>query len=241
MKSMDIKIKHIYPHLLNLYGDKGNINALKKRCEWRGISCSVDEINDLDNFSLEDCDILLMGGGYEKEMKMVNSCLLPEKEKIKEYIENDGVTLCFCNAFNMLGKTDDSSFGLDILNIMSHSAEKRLMGNVTAKCCLDGETFTIAGFENHSLCCDILSFSPLAVIDAGFGNDETSKKEGLVYKNLFATNLHGPLLPKNPRLTDIILTRALKKKYADFVNLEPLDDSLEQETLKNIIEITQNS
>lgn len=233
-----VKIFYLYPRLLNLYGDSGNINALEKRCQWRGIPCEVIEINSPDEFTLEGCDILFLGGGYEKEMETVSSFLAPQKENIKAFIENNGVMLCFCNGFNALGKAEN--FGLEILDIESSPTEKRLMGNVVANCSVDGETFLIAGFENHNLCCDIKSFSPLATVEYGYGNDKSSKKEGLIYKNLFATNLHGPLLPKNPRLTDIILTKALKNKDSSFVNLTPLDDSFEQETLKNIVEITKN-
>ena len=101
---MEIKIAHMYPELLNLYGDKGNINALCKRLTWRGIDASVKRFELHDDLNLEDIDILFIGGGSDREQKIVCERLLKEKENIKQYVENDGVTVAVCGGYQLLGK-----------------------------------------------------------------------------------------------------------------------------------------
>lgn len=231
---MNIKIKHLYPDFLNLYGDKGNIAALKMRCEWRGIDVFVDNMTK-DNFSLEDCDLLLLGGGYEREQKIVLKELKEFKDDIKKYIENSKCMLALCGGFEMLGSYSNSDEGLCILDINTSLKSKRLMGDVLMNCSIDSQNFDIAGFENHAGRVDIKNYTPLGRIKHGFGNDDSSAFEGLIYKNLIATHLHGPLLPKNPVLTDFIISKILKSKYESFVSLEPLDDSFEQEAYSNIV------
>ncbi len=231
---MNIKIKHLYPGLLNLYGDKGNIAAIKMRCKWRGIDVTAEEMTK-DNFSLDDCDLLILGGGYEREQKIVLNELKAFKEDIKNYIESSNVMLALCGGFEMLGFYENSDEGLGILDITTALKEKRLMGDIVIKSSHDGQEFDVVGFENHAGRVDIKNYSPLGRIKHGFGNDDSSAFEGLIYKNLLATHLHGPLLPKNPILTDLIISKVLKKKYEDFDNLEPLDDSFEQEAHSNIV------
>ncbi|MBO5453297.1 MAG: glutamine amidotransferase [Clostridia bacterium] len=231
---MDIKIKHLYPDFLNLYGDKGNIAVLKTRCEKRNINVTVYEMTK-DNFSLDDCDILLLGGGYEREQKFVLNELKAFKDDIKDYIENGKVMLALCGGFEMLGSYESSDEGLEILNISTAFKEKRLMGDIVIECGTENEKYDVVGFENHAGRVDIKDYTPFGRVKHGFGNDDCKGFEGLVYKNLFATHLHGPLLPKNPVLADLIISKALKNKYESFEQLEPLDDSFEQEAHNNIV------
>lgn len=231
---MNIKIKHLFPNLLNLYGDKGNLATLKMRCAWRGIDVEIEEVDSSD-FSLDDCDLLILGGGYEREQSLVLEKLKNKCEDIKAYIEKDGVMLALCGGFEMLGTFESTDEGLNILDITTSFKEKRLMGDILLECSIDGENFDVVGFENHSGRVNIKNYTPLGKVTSGFGNDDTATCEGVIYKNLFATHLHGPLLPKNPVLTDLIISRILKNKYENFEQLQPLDDNFEHKAHENIV------
>lgn len=223
---MEIKIVHLYPDLLNLYGDKGNIASLSKRCEWRNIGVSVTEITGDDLPDLEDCDILYLGGGGDHEQKIVLKKLMPIKDKIKDFAENGGTVFATCGGFSMLGR-------LGVLDIKTSQNKERNSGNVVIECNFDGEKVLVSGFENHTVKTDIGDLKPLGDVLEGFGNNGMGF-EGATYKNVVASNLHGPLLPKNPALCDFILKKALDKKYGEAV-LEQLCDNFENIASKNII------
>ncbi len=222
---MQINILHLYPDLLNLYGDRGNICAFSKRLEWRGIECSVTEMEN--EINLEGCDLLYLGGGGDREEAEVFEKLSAKKNELKAYVNKGGVVFATCGGFELLGK-------LGIIDIEITPSEKRLIGNVILNCEIDGKVFNVAGFENHPEKVNIKENAPLGKVVLGAGNNCESGEEGVVFKNVFATHLHGPVLMKSPVLCDIILSRALKNKYENFVNLEPLDDNFEQIALEEI-------
>lgn len=218
MSGYSLNILHLYPDLLNLYGDKGNLASLTHRLTWRGMDASVTVCNQEDTPDFSDCDIVILGGGADKEQESVCELLADKAEALKAYVENDGVMLATCGGFEMLGT-------LGILGIQTKTDEKRLISDVILKS--DLTDTPICGFENHSGRIDIGNYTPLGKVLFGNGNNGTDGTEGLVYRNLIATYLHGPLLPKNPQLCDWLLLRALKKKYPNFEVLTPLDDSME--------------
>ncbi len=227
---MKIKILHLFPDLLNLYGDKGNIECMRKRLEWRGIEAEVTSYTSDDtDFDLTDVDIVFMGGGSDREQRIVCSKLLEHKDKIKEYVENDGVMIAVCGGYQLMGKyykmADETLEGLGILDIYTEQGEKRLIGNIVLNSDITGNE--IVGFENHGGRTYIGNHTPLGTVESGYGNDDNSGCEGVVYRNVVATYLHGPLLPKNPKLCDYILTNALKKQNPEFEGLAPLDDEIE--------------
>ncbi len=236
---MKINILHIYPDLLNMYGDKGNIESLKKRLLWRGIDVEYNALtSDSDSaLDLNDVDILFIGGGSDREEKIACQKLIQYKNEIKTYVENDGVLVAVCGAYPILGKyfkiEDDSIEGLGILDIYTEYNSKRIINNVVLQS--DFVKTPIVGFENHSGRTFINNHTPLGKVVFGKGNNDNSDYEGVVYKNVIATNLHGPLLPKNPELCDYILTCALKKKYNDFDTLAPLDDTTENTANEYVI------
>lgn len=235
----EIFITHLYPELLNLHGDKGNISALNMRLKWRGINASVTEVNEEDILNLENTDILFIGGGGDKEQKIVCGLLMSYKDKIVEFAESGGVILATCGGYSMLGnffETENERIeGLKILDIETTYTKQRITGNAVAECEIDGEIFKIVGFENHSTLTSTGNLSPLAKVIKGGGNDGISGYEGVIYKNVFATYLAGPVLPKNPRLTDVILKRALIKKYGNYDDFIKLDDKIENETSEFLI------
>ena len=225
---MNIKIVHLYPDLLNLYGDNGNISALTYRLSKRGISTEVCRCHRLDTPDFTDADIVFIGGGSERELLSVNDYLTPHAKDLRAYAEDGGTVLAVCGGFQLLGSSFESGGkkikALEILDIFSTERKERMIGNIVCESELIGTK--IVGFENHSAMMNIGSYSPLAKVIHGHGNDGASGYEGLAYKNVVATFLHGPLLPKNPVLADYILKNALSKKYGD-VTLEPLNDETE--------------
>ncbi len=237
MSQREIQIVHLYPDLLNLYGDKGNIACMKKRLAWRGIDVTVTECTNRDHsMDLGCADIIFVGGGSDREQEIVCSLLLKKKQEISDYVESGGTLVAVCGGYQLLGKyyqTADAKIeGLGILDIATDAGDTRLIGNVVLKSDLFSQP--IVGFENHAGRTHIGSHTPLGKVVYGHGNTGESGYEGVVYKNVIATYLHGPLLPKNPMLCDDILTRALKRKYPDFEGLSPLDDCLENKAKQYI-------
>lgn len=225
---MKIKIAHLYPDLLNLYGDRGNIASLTKRLSWRGIDSEVTEYSIDDSINFSGTDIIFLGGGSDREQLLVCDRLQQLKGSFRAYIESGGVTLAICGGYQLLGHyykmQDQTVEGLGILDIATESGEKRLIGNVVVQ----SELFDrpIVGFENHGGRTVINGHTPLGKVLFGYGNDGTSGSEGVIYKNTIGTYLHGPLLPKNPHLCDYILQSAIDRINPGFV-LETLDDRIE--------------
>lgn len=244
---MTVKILHLYPDLLNLYGDRGNIECMRRRLMWRGINAEVEAYTCADEgkreIDIDGADIIFIGGGSDREQKIVCGRLLEHKDALRDYVENDGVLAAVCGGYQLLGKyyklEDKTIEGLGILDIYTEQGKKRLIGNII----LESELFPerIVGFENHGGRTYIGNHTPLGRVVSGYGNDEKSGAEGVIYKNVVATYLHGPLLPKNPTLCDYILTNALKRKYPDFDTLAMLDDTLEHTASNYIAERILNN
>lgn len=225
---MKITIGHLFPDLLNLYGDRGNIAALCMRMNLRGIETEVKtyDINDDINFS--DLDIVFIGGGSDREQLLVCKRLLKIKSDISQYVENNGTLIAVCGGYQLLGHyyqlENEKIEGLDILDICTVQKSPRLIGNIILES--DYISSTVVGFENHGGRTYIGSHTPLGKVLFGHGNDGESGFEGVVYKNVIATYLHGPLLPKNPVLTDRIIKNAVLKKDSQFL-LSDIDSTLE--------------
>ncbi len=225
---MKIKIAHVYPELLNLYGDMGNIASLKKRAQWRNIEVDVVEYNINDIIDFENTDILFIGGGSDKEQLTVCNKLKEYADEIKKYIENNGVIMAICSGFEILGKyykvNNKEVQALGLLDIYTEYADNRLIDDVIIK--TDFLERPVVGFENHGGRVYINNHNPLGKVVYGNGNNGIDGLEGVMYKNVIGTYLHGPLLPKNPHLSDYIIKKALQNKYGE-IELQELDDSIE--------------
>lgn len=235
---MELNICHLYPDLLNVYGDVGNILILKYRAEKRGIKVNIHNISLNDDFDHENTDILFFGGGQDFEQSIVSTDLKTKKrDALKEYIENEKVAIAICGGYQLLGNyymtpNGEKIEGLGILDIYTESGSNRFIGNTV----IYNEDFneTYVGFENHSGRTFINNLKPLGKCINGFGNNGEDNYEGCIYKNTFCTYFHGSLLSKNPELADRLLTLALNKKY-DSITLEPLNDELELKAKDSII------
>ena len=228
---MKLTIGHLYPDLLNLYGDRGNIQCLMKRCQWRGIEAETIayEIDDTIDFS--KLDIVLLGGGSDREQMLVCEKLKAIQKDFKAYVEDNGVVIAICGGYQLLGnyyKTDQGMIeGLKLVDMSAEQGKGRLIGNIVMQS--DLFDMPIVGFENHGGRTTIGNNKPLGKVLSGYGNDGQSGEEGVVYKNVIGTYLHGPLLPKNPQLADWLISHALEQKYGKKIELAPLDDSQEKE------------
>ncbi len=232
---MELNICHLYPELLNMYGDVGNIMILKYRARMRGITVNIHAHGIGDKPDRNNMDIVFLGGGQDFEMGIAAQDIKSSKTQIiKEYIEDGGVFLAVCGGYQMLGEyyetpNKEKIEGLSILPLHTIGGEKRLTGNVLVE--IDGDL--CAGFENHAGR-TYTSLPPLGKVLHGFGNNGEDKTEGARYKNTFCTYLHGPFLSKNPRMADLLLKTALDRKYGD-VTLQPLDDIFENAALESVV------
>ncbi|NFP93240.1 type 1 glutamine amidotransferase [Clostridium sporogenes] len=228
---MKLNICHLYPDLLNVYGDIGNILVLKYRAEQRGIKINVSNVSIKDSFPIDKYDIALFGGGQDYEQAIVSKDMVEtKKDDLTEYIEKGKVLLAICGGYQLLGKyyttpEGEKLDGLNILDIYTEGGDTRFIGNTVIK----NEDFneTYVGFENHSGRTYIGNLKPLGKVIAGYGNNGEDQQEGCIYKNTFGTYFHGSLLSKNPELADRLLSTALKNKYGEDIKLDPLDDNLE--------------
>ncbi len=226
-------IGHLFPELLNMYGDGGNISALKNRLLWRGMEAEVLTIGLDDEIDFSGFDILLLGGGPDCEQKMVKERLETVKDALWAYVEDGGVMLALCNSYPMLGKHfllgDNLEEGLSLLAIDTEKGDARMQGDAEIVVALARDEHSVVGFENHSGKTSISGHEPFGMVCHGFGNNGEDKTCGVRHKNLFGTYLYGPLLPKNPVLTDYLLFLALERKYGERIELSPLFDQAEQE------------
>ena len=238
---MEITIAHLYPELLNLYGDKGNIATLKWRMEQRGINVTVKEYALEDEIDFAGTDILFIGGGSEKAVRMAANRLCEIKKKFEAYADNDGVVLAVCEGFHLIGtyyKLNGKKIKCaGIIDIFAEYTPDRLIGDVLLQSSTIGST--VVGFENHCGRVEIGCYKPLGKVLYGYGNTDSAQYEGVLHQNIVGTHLHGPLLPKNPKLADYIISRALKKKYGS-VTLSEIDDTLELQAHKYMADRYKN-
>lgn len=236
--NLKISIAHLYPKLLNLYGDIGNIITLKKRCEWRGIEVEFEEINIGDK--INGHDIYFIGGGQDKQQEEVADELYRQKDFLTEERDKNAVFLGICGGYQLFGHyyqphDKDRLNGISLMDAYTVAGNTRFIGNVTVYTdFLKPET--LVGFENHSGLTYLQGDTkPLAVVEVGNGNNGKDKTEGGRYKNVFGTYLHGSFLPKNPHFADYMIELALEKRYGEKFELPPLDDRLEIETHKSLV------
>lgn len=232
MANLKLKLVHLYPLFLNIYGDIGNVIVLKNRCEWRGIDLEIEQLNIGDALS-EGTDIFFIGGGQDRQQIEVSEEIQKHKSLLTEEYNNDAVFLGICGGYQLMGEyyqpLDAKRLeGIGILDAYTVAGSTRFIGNVTANVDYLPEKDTLVGFENHSGLTYLRGeTTPMAQIVVGNGNNGQDRTEGARSKNAFGTYLHGSFLPKNPHFADYLIKLALKKKYNDDIGLEPLDNTIE--------------
>lgn len=224
-----LNIVHLYPELLNLYGDGGNIITLARRLEWRGIRAHIAEVAISDTPTFADADIVFIGGGSDREQAIVCERLLSRRAELASFVADGGVLLAVCGGYQLLGHSyamgDDVLEGLGLVDMETRRGAPRLIGNIVVDSPVSPQP--VVGYENHggrtTLGPDV---RPLGRVLFGHGNDGETGEEGCLFKNVLGTYVHGPLLPKNPGVADWLLSRALERRFGDG-SLKPLDDAVE--------------
>ncbi len=231
--NMELKVCHLYPEVLNLYGDRGNIRCLTKRLAWRGIDCRVDTMKIGEKRNLADYDLFFIGGGQDFEQEVLLADLKSGKDKeITAAIEDGKTFLCICGGYQMMGHYYETFDGtkcefLGAVDLYTVGSKTRMIDNYAYEVDNAGEKIMVVGFENHSGKTYLgAGVSPLGKVLAGNGNNGEDGTEGVRYKNVFGTYSHGPVLPKNPAFADELLRTALERKYGK-ADLAPLDDTVE--------------
>jgi lipid II isoglutaminyl synthase (glutamine-hydrolysing) len=228
-----LRIAHLYADEMNIYGDRGNILTLQKRAQWRGITVVVDAIGRGPAPDLSDIDLIFWGGGQDRDQELVFKDAATHKVgAIREAIDGGAVVLAVCGGYQLLGEyyvTADGKKlpGLGLVDLHTVPGPRRNIGNIVIETSdLDLEPASLVGFENHSGKTYLgPGLKPLGRVLRGAGNNGEDGTEGVTHGNIFGTYLHGSLLPKNPHLADLLLSRALRRR--GLARLDPLNDAVE--------------
>ena len=218
-RTTPIVIAHMFPDLLNLYGDGGNVRILSERLVWRGIPVQVKRVEHGESVDLGDVDLVFLGGGPDREQKLASAELMRMKDELAAYVKEDGPVLAICGGYQILGKTwllgDEEVPGLDIVGIETRrpgTSADRLIDNIVLSSPL--ATHPVVGYENHAgrtyLAEGVKPFGAV-VSSVGHGNNDADKADGALYLNVLGTYLHGPLLSKNPEIADWLLAAACER------------------------------
>ncbi len=229
---MNLHILWMYHDLMDLYGDRGNIQVLKGRCKARDITISVDTCTIGEKKDPAAYDLVFLGGGADREQELLYEDLLGRKADLDRALREGTTFLLICGGYQLFGQyyqDQDQKVieGLSFFPYWTKATDRahRCIGNIVIEANIDGKTFSIVGFENHGgQTYDVAT--PLGTVLYGNGNTFAGHDEGFVNERVIGTYMHGPLLPKNPQLADLVLHRALKKRHGE-VALAPLDDQLE--------------
>jgi CobQ-like glutamine amidotransferase family enzyme len=221
----------LYPDHMNIYADRGNILLLRQRCHWRGIDFQLTTAGPGDQVDPDAHDLYYMGGGQDRDQALVARDLVETKrDALAAALDSGASMLAVCGGYQLLGHSyalgDESLPGLALVDLRTvREPGKRLIGNVV----IDTELGRLAGFENHGGRTYLgAGEQPLGRVLSGFGNNGKDGREGVRRGRLIGTYLHGPLLPKNAWLADVLTAWALERRTGSPQQLEPLDDRLEE-------------
>jgi CobQ-like glutamine amidotransferase family enzyme len=244
---MKLTIHHLYADMMNLYGDRGNVIAIKKRAEWRGITVDVVDVGLREPIKpTPSANLFLFGGGQDREQALLAEDLSGTKgADLRAIVEDGGVVLGVCGGYQLMGHYYETLEGeklpgvgvFDMYTRPGRPDEARLIGNILARVRApeNGEVREVVGFENHGGRTELGETEPLAEVIAGYGNNGRDGSEGARRLNAYGTYLHGSLLPKNPWLTDQLLLNALRR-VDDKIELEPLNDVAESAAFSSVAE-----
>jgi CobQ-like glutamine amidotransferase family enzyme len=230
----ELRLLALYPEQMNIYADRGNVLFLQRRCEWRGSGFSYVAAGAGERFDPDAHDLIYIGGGQDRDQRMVAADLLATKRDAIEAAIAAGVAgLAVCGGYQLLGSSyqlgEERIEGLGVAPL--HTVREpgpRLIGNVSIEVDLGSGPRVLAGFENHGGRTYIDSGGePLGRVLHGHGNNGRDGLEGIVRGNLIGTYLHGPLLPKNAWLADELIARAIERRAGTRPELAPLDDRFE--------------
>jgi CobQ-like glutamine amidotransferase family enzyme len=229
---VNIRVAHLYPDYLNIYADRGNIAVLAQRAARRGHTLDVTALGMGDAVVPGAHDLYYLGGGQDREQLLVAADLAAKGEPLKEAAAAGAAVLAVCGGYQLLGRGyrgfhGEDMPGVGLLPLETVAGDRRMIGDVL----IESDVGPIAGFENHAGRTHLdPGAEPLGRVVFGYGNDGESGYEGCRVGRTVGTYLHGPLLPRNPRLADWVLAQALAHRGGgEPPDLDPLDDELEAE------------
>ncbi len=244
MPELTLRVCALYPDLMNIYADRGNLLVLERRCRWRAIGFELSASGLGEPLDADAHDLFYIGGGQDRDQRLCAADLLERKrEALHAAAAREAVVLGVCGGYQLLGRSYalgvERIDGVGLLDVETVREDgPRLIGNVAIEVRLDGDGGTdgradgdgaarvLAGFENHGGRTSLgAGQAPLGRVRRGNGNDGRSGFEGARSGNTIGTYLHGPLLPKNAWFADWLIARALG---VDVAELAPLDDELER-------------
>ena len=232
-----LRIAHLYPSLLNVAGDGGNLIAIQRRAQWRGIPVEVVAVEKGETADFRKFDIVLFHGGQDVEMAVAAEDFALKTPSLREAVAEGVLVFAVCAGLQLLGhryisNAGEEMIGAGILDLETRGGPQRFMQHAACDVTIGGTTETVVGFENHS---GLTELGPgcqaFGQVVAGAGNNGKDGLEGARSGNVFATYLHGPVLPKNPWLTDQLIRIAVGRAQgvaAVDVALASLDDDLER-------------
>jgi CobQ-like glutamine amidotransferase family enzyme len=228
-----LRVAHLYPKLMNIYGDRGNILCLKRRCEERGLDFELEELSVGEKLKADRYDLIFIGGAQDREQRRVAGDLWEVKgDALREAVDNRVVVLAVCGGYQLIGRYYRTAEGaelpgvglLDMWTIHPGKADKRFIGNIV----VEWNGGTLVGFENHGGRTYLGDGArPLGKVAHGYGNNGVDEGEGAVRAGVFGTYLHGSLLPKNPKFADHVIQVALSRRY-EGIELDEIDDRVEE-------------
>ncbi|MCU0494727.1 MAG: glutamine amidotransferase [Chloroflexaceae bacterium] len=242
---------------MNIYGDRGNIISLRQRCAWRGIELRVLPVDVGSTIDWAECDMAFFGGGQDSGQSLIaDDFFQRQSEGLARAVEHGMVMLAICGGYQMLGHyflthTGEKLPGVGVLDVHTVGGKQRLIGNIVIESKLTqlGSTelptanyqlptdIRLVGFENHS---GRTYHGPgvrsLGRVLVGHGDNGEDGVGGAVYRNTIGCYLHGSLLPKNPQLADHLIRTALQRRYGSSVSLAPLDNTLELQAQRVMVE-----
>lgn len=216
----NLNVAHLYGDLLNTYGDNGNLLALKYYAKKMDTDLDIDIVSLDDQFNPKDWDIVFFGGGQDYEQTIVSKDIQHKKEDLTDYIEDGGPLLAICGGYQLLGHyyvgaNGEKIKGIDALDHYTLSQDdNRFIGDIVIKNAETGEIYH--GFENHNGKTFLgKGERPLGEVQSGHGNNGEDQSEGVIYKNVYGSYFHGPILTRNGELAKRIILTALSRKYPD--------------------------
>jgi CobQ-like glutamine amidotransferase family enzyme len=261
-----LRLAHLYPEQMNIYGDRGNILTLVRRCAWRGIEVELISVGVGAQVDWDGVDMAFFGGGQDSGQALIADDFVQRQgPALRSAIDNGLVTLAICGGYQLLGHyflthTGERLPGVGAMDVHTVGGDVRLIGNIVIEADLSDEMtkdqgpkslqaastplvfgrsslVRLVGFENHSGRTDLgAGVRPLGRVLAGHGNNGEDGTEGAIYRNAFGCYMHGSLLPKNPQLADHLIELALRRRYGPGAALAPLDDTLELAAQRAMVE-----
>lgn len=234
-----LKIVHLYPREMNIYGDTGNTLILQRRLEWRGFKPEIEHVG-AGNKLPKDIDIIIGGGGQDSGQVTIQEDLMKKTAELKAMGDDGVAMLMICGMYQLFGHHfltigGEKLKGIGYFDLVTVGGPKRFIGNIRTR----SHFGHLVGYENHSGLTNLAEGQrPLAQCKKGQGNNGRDRTEGAIKNNVLGSYLHGPILSKNPVLADELLSRAINRRYGE-QKLESLDDKLENSAAEIAAKLTR--